>query len=188
MDTQTPMEVPKSEFAPGSSVIYALHGKCHVLGTEFRSLGGKPICFYKLELRKSTLSRSTRNEPAIWVPVASAKDFGLRAPMTAAQADEAMKLLMNREYFFKPYDAWNVIQPQLEATIRNEGGLGLAKVVSFLYVLKRKQVVATPEVVKLYDTVHKLLFRELSEALQQPMKVLEEKVAKGMKTKLLPDT
>src|SRR5689334_1238516 len=132
METQASTEIIIFEFQPGSSVIYAMHGRCNVLGTEIRSLGGEHIRFYKLEMKKSTLSRSHRQEPAIWVPVATAKDRGMRAPMNKDDAAAAMKILLSREYFFKPHETWSTLQPQLEATIRIEGGIGLAKVASFL--------------------------------------------------------
>ena len=80
METQGSTEVPQTRFFSGSFVIYAMHGKCHVLGTETRTLSGVPILFYKLEVKKSSFSRSNKHEPAIWVPVANAKDRGLRAP------------------------------------------------------------------------------------------------------------
>ncbi len=187
METQNPIEMPQTEFPPGSSVIYAMHGKCNVLGTETRSLGGESIRFYKLELKKSMLSRSSRLEPAIWVPVATAKNRGLRAPMTKAEAEAALKILQSREYYFRVNEPWLTIQPQLEASIRLEGGVGLAKVASYLFVLKRKQIVPSSEIIKLQETVHKLLFRELADALGEFSKVLEERVSKGFKSKLIPD-
>lgn len=187
METQTPNEVSQAEFLPGTSVIYAMHGKCQVLGTEVRSLGGESIRFYKLEVKKSNLSRSQRQEPAIWVPVHHARDRGLRAPMSAEEAHAAMKLLLNREYYFKANETWATTLPLLETAIRLEGGIGLAKVASFLYVLRRKQIVSPPEVTKLQETVHKLLFRELSEALGQPARDIEEKVLKGFRSKMAPD-
>jgi RNA polymerase-interacting CarD/CdnL/TRCF family regulator len=188
METQTPTEMSEAEFLPGSSVIYAMHGKCHVLGTEIRSLGGKSIRFYKLELKKSSLSRSTRQEPAIWVPVETAKDQGLRAPMNQNEAESALKILQSREYYFKTNEPWSTVHPKLEATIKTEGGIGLAKVASYLYVLKKRQVVPSSEVVKLQEAVHKLLFRELAEALQDNPKLLEEKITRGFRVKLTPDT
>lgn len=178
----------QTEFLPGSPVIYAMHGKCNVIGTETRLMGEKSIRFYKLEIRKSALSRSNRQEPAIWVPVTSAKERGLRAPMNREEAESALKLLMNREYFFSTQEPWNVIQPKLEMAILTEAGLGLAKVASYLHVLKRKLVVPTSEVNKLQETVQKLLLRELSEALEEPIRNLEEKIAKGFRSKLLPDS
>lgn len=188
METQNTTELPMDEFSAGSSVIYALHGKCSVLGKEIRALGEKSIHFYKLEIKKSPLSRSNRQDTAIWVPVATAKDQGLRSPMNRTEAETAMKILMSREYFFKTTEPWASIQPQLEACIRLEGGNGLAKVASYLFVLKRKQVVLAAEVTKFQEMIHKLLFRELSEALGEPTRVLEDKVNRGFRSKLIPDT
>jgi RNA polymerase-interacting CarD/CdnL/TRCF family regulator len=188
METHTPIETPDREFLPGSSVIYATLGRCHLAGTETRILDGQTIQFYKLEVRKSSSTRSSRNETAIWVPVAHAKARGLRLPMNLAEAGEAMKILASREYFFKTNEPWSALQSQLESTIRLEGGAGLAKVASFLYVLKKKQIVPTPEVLKLQEMVHKLLFRELAETLNENIRTLEERVVRGFRTKLQPDT
>ncbi|MBI2712628.1 MAG: hypothetical protein HYX41_07235 [Bdellovibrio sp.] len=187
MDTQAHPERADSEFQPGANVIYAMHGKCRVLQTETRSMNGETIRFYKLEISRSSFSRSNRTEPAIWVPVANARDLGMRAPMTHEEAETAMKLLLSREYFFDPHDPWSLVQPQLEHSIRVEGGLGLAKVASFLHVLKKKQIVPTPEVTKLQESTQKLLFRELSEALNVQIRTIEERVTKGFKSKLIPD-
>ena len=187
METQVPTNAPQTEFLPGSSVIYAMHGRCHVLGTETRSLGGETLRFYKLEKKKAHLSRSGKQDSAIWVPVSTARDRGLRAPMTKDEAEQALKILMSREYYFKINEPWSVLQHQLENTIRLEGGLGLAKAASCLYVLKRKQVVASSEVLKLQESIQKLLFRELSDALDQSVRILEEKTLKGFKSKLTPD-
>ena len=187
MEKQDQNIAAQGEFLPGTDVIYSIHGKCNVVGTEYRMLGGESIRFYKLEVKKSALSRSTRHESAIWVPVASAKGLGLRIPMTQSDAEEALKILKNREYYFKTNEPWSLVQPKLEQCIRQEGGIGLAKVESFLFVLKRKQIVPTPEVSKFQETIHKLLFRELAEALHEPARALEDKVAKGLRSKLIPD-
>ncbi len=187
MEQQTSAERSLFEFLPGTAVIYAMHGKCLVLGTEERSLGGQTQKFYKLEPKKSALARSSRGESAIWVPVDQARERGLRIPMTQAEAEAAIKLLTSREYFFKVSDPWSALVTQLENTIKTEGGLGLAKAASFLFVMKRKQLVSDQELNKLQESVNKLLFRELSEALNEPMKSIEARIAKGMRSKLLPD-
>src|SRR5689334_19976378 len=114
METQNPSELSQPEFLPGSSVIYAMHGKCHVLGTETRSHCGESIRFYKLEIKKSALSRSSRQEPAIWVPVATAKDRGLRSPMSKSEAESALSVLLSREYYFKVSEPWSALQIKLE--------------------------------------------------------------------------
>jgi RNA polymerase-interacting CarD/CdnL/TRCF family regulator len=187
METQVATQSFPSEFLPGSSVIYAMHGRCTILSVEARHLGNQEIRFYKLEVKKNSPSRLSRNETAIWVPVEKARAQGLRIPMDKAEAMAAMKLLLAREYFLKINEPWSILQSKLESMIRTEGGLGLAKAASFLYVFIRKQMVPAPEVLKFQEAIVKLLLRELSEALEEPIKVLDEKLNKGMKVKLLPD-
>ena len=177
------------EFATGENVIYSLHGKCSVIGIETRQMveGQPPIRFYKLEVQKSTFSRSTRQEPAIWVPVSSARERGLRAPLSATDAEAVFKVINSREYYFVLTESWSSIQPQLEHAIRMEGGIGLAKALSFLHVLKRKQIVASPEVARMYETVSKLLIRELADATSDTPRNIEDKIARGMRQKLIPN-
>src|SRR5579885_1522633 len=184
MEPQTPIH----EFAPQSTVVYGLHGKCLITAIESRTIGSQTIKFYKLEVQKSALSRSQRQEPAIWVPVSSAREQGLRAPMTAEEAEAVLRTLASREYFFQINESWSSILPKLESTIRIEGGIGMAKVLSYLFVLKRKQVVPTPEVARFYENVSRLLLRELSEILGKPIRALEDQIARGFRQKLLPDS
>jgi RNA polymerase-interacting CarD/CdnL/TRCF family regulator len=182
MDTQ-------HSFEPGTSVIYGMHGKCAVVSIETRQAGGESSIYYKLEMQKSPLSRSVRQEPAIWVPVASARERGLRSPLqTSEEAEAVYKITQSREYYFQINEAWSVINPKLEAAIRNEGATGLAKVLSFVHVLKRKQVVASPEVNRLYETVSKLLIRELHDATNAPTRDIEDRIAKGLRQKLIPSS
>ena len=198
METFTPISPenlgPSSEpilnlkhYAPGTSVIYSLHGRCTVLAVETKKMGDESILFYKLEIQKTGSSHTTKQEPAIWLPVASAKERGLRLPMYLEIAEAALALLASREYYFQTNEPWSTVHPKLEACIRNEGGQGLAKVVSFLFVLKRKQVILPTETAKFYETVNKLLLRELSLALGESIRVLEEKINKSLKHKLIPD-
>jgi RNA polymerase-interacting CarD/CdnL/TRCF family regulator len=188
MEKHVPSQSDTTPFITGSSVIYAMHGKCSVLGIEVRLQNGNPIEFYKLEVKKSAFSRSNRNDPAIWVPVLHARERGLRAPMNKEEAENAVKILGSREYFFKLTEPWHLVSSLLESTVRLEGGVGLAKAASFLFVLRRKQVVPSSEVIKLQENVNRLLFRELSEALNEPLRILEEKINKSIRVKLIPDS
>jgi RNA polymerase-interacting CarD/CdnL/TRCF family regulator len=174
-------------FTPGTVVVYGMHGKCTVLGIETRQIGGESLTLYKLEVLKSALSRSTRREPAIWVPVSKAAETGLRAAIGETEIEAVYKTFESREYYFNAGEAWHLIQPKLEHSIRVEGAQGLAKVWSYLFVLKRKQVVAAPEVAKMLELVSKLLIREISDVTQQHSKSIEEKIQKMLKHKLQPD-
>src|SRR5688500_6529635 len=134
METQAAGPQINPEFTSGSSVIYALHGKCTVLAVEDRQTRGQAIPFSELEHQKPGLTRATRPDPAIWLPVASARKRGLRAPMSRESAEAAMAVLASREYYFPLSEAWPSVHAKMEATIRTEGGTGLAKVASYLYV------------------------------------------------------
>jgi RNA polymerase-interacting CarD/CdnL/TRCF family regulator len=174
-------------FQPGSQVIYALHGKCQVVAIENRTIGNEQIPFYKLEVVKPALSRSTRPEPAIWLPILNARDRGLRAPVTRDEADLVISILTNREYYFQLQEPFHSVLPKLEACIRTEGAIGLAKVYSYLYVLKRKLIVAPSEVNRFQESVTRLLMRELSETLGETARAIEDRISKGLRQKMLPD-
>ena len=107
--------------------------------------------------------------------------------MSAQDAEAVLQVLSSREYFFQANEAWSSVLPKLESAIRTEGAIGMAKVISYLFVLKRKQVVPAPEVSRLYENVNRLLLRELSEVLNKPARALEEQITKGFRQKLLPD-
>ena len=171
-------------FEPGTAVIYGIHGKCSVLSVERRITDGKTIQYYKLEPVKSSFSRSQKQEPSIWVPVNTAQERGLRAPMTAAEAEACMDLVKNREYFFNLDQPWSALQPQLEACIRTEGALGLTKVLSFLFVMRKRLAAPPTEATRMYETISKLLLREMAEALQQTPRAIEDQIAKAIRTKL----
>lgn len=197
MDTQKPItHSPKQpsenseflkEFEPGTIVIYATHGKCHVIGVETREINGQPIRFYKLEIQKSSLSRSTAKDPAIWIPVSSAKERGLRLPLNSTEAENVMKILLDRDSYYETITPWSEIHPKLEAVIRSEGAIGLAKVASYLYVLKRRLISPSADISRFQETVNKLLLRELSEATQESIRTLEDKIAKSFRHKVLRD-
>jgi RNA polymerase-interacting CarD/CdnL/TRCF family regulator len=187
METQAPGTATPLAFDAGTTVVYGLHGKCVVRAVENRELSGQRISFYKLEPQKSALSRSTRQEPAIWVPKDTAQERGLRAPLDADSAQAVLKIFTSREYYFRTDEPWATVQPQLDQAIRFEGAIGLAKVMSYLHVLKKRYVVPSSEITKLAETVNKLLLRELSEALGQPIRAVEDRIVKDMRHKLLAD-
>jgi RNA polymerase-interacting CarD/CdnL/TRCF family regulator len=138
MEKQTITQPAASEkndwitFETGATVIYPMHGKCTIVATENRQIDGKAVPFYRIEIQKSSFSRSSRQEPTIWVPVASARERGLRLPLNAEQAQAVQQIFANREYYFDAHASWATVLPQLENAIRTEGGAGLAKVASYL--------------------------------------------------------
>ena len=177
-----------SEIPVGALVVYGMHGKCTITAVETRELGGTPQKFYKLEVQKSPLSRTTRQEPAIWVPVTTAKNRGIRAPMTMADVEAAFAILSNREYYLPVNEPWATTQNKIETLVRNEGGIGIVKALSFLFVLKKKQVVPYPEVNRINETLQKQFAKEVSELTGETIKAVEERIVRAMKNKLLADS
>lgn len=173
-----------SEFLPGTAVIYGAHGKCSIQAVELKKLGDQWMRLYKLEVTKPTLSRSTKQEPAIWVPVDAATSKGLRLPITAQTAQTLLDtILSDKENYFSLGESWSTLQHKLEACIRKEGAVGLAKVYAHLYTLKRKQVITITEITRYTESISKHFLRELSEATNQSIRSIEEKLTKTLRNK-----
>ncbi len=185
--TATELSTHTSAIRVGDTVIYHLHGKCTIVGIETKSVGGQNFPFYKVEIQKSSFSRSTKKEPAIWIPVENAHLKGLRQPANAEGIAAAWAILENREHYLSTTDAWNITQSNIEALVRQEGIVGLAKATSFLYVLKKRFFVPPSEIVKLSETVMKLLTREISDTTSETPRELEERINRAMRYKLYPD-
>jgi len=107
--------------------------------------------------------------------------------MTLEAAHAAIAALQSREYYFSTSEAWLQVYPKVEALIRNEGGVGLAKAYSYVYVLKNRQIVPSAEVQKFFESTNRQLMKELSEALHETPRAIEEKIAKGLRSKLAAD-
>lgn len=174
----------RPDFQIGDSVIYGIHGRCTLLAVETRTVGNQAVKFYKLEPQKSPLSRSKKKEPAIWLPVESAEQRGLRHPMDQAAAQAALALIESKDSFFDEDEGLVKVQPQLDETIRAEGGNGLAKVSSFLYCLKKQQAVPTSSLLRYEEQINRLLMKELADALDLAPRDLQERITKGMRQKL----
>lgn len=172
----------------GDLVVYGMFGKCRVLSVESRSIGGETQDFYKLEPVRHWIGKPTRKEPAIWVPVKSAESQGLRSPLAEEALDAMNAILSSREYYFTLGEAWHVIYPQLDAAIRTEGATGLAKVVSYLFVLRKRVTVPSSDMNKFWENTLRLLLREICDLTQETSKQAEERIIKLMKPKLQPDT
>jgi RNA polymerase-interacting CarD/CdnL/TRCF family regulator len=181
------MSNPEQVFSHGQEVIYGKHGKCTISGIIEKTLNGKIIPFYKLESVKSNQSKFSSTSGTIWVPVLSAREQGLRVPTSGETSTALFAILESREFYFPLFENWNVSLAKLEKCLTSEGAIGLAKVYSFLFVLKKKSPSFSSDAGKFFDQVSRLLFKELSEATQETMVSLEEKAQKLMRLKLQND-
>lgn len=176
-----------SGFAIGSDVIYGFHGKCTIVAIENRQISDQQIPFYRLKQKKNLLSRSKKKEPEIWIPVDTATSLGMREPLSAQTMPQVLEILSSPEYYFEIGDEWGRMQRRLEDTLKKDGIVGLAKVVSYLFVLRNRLVVPPARLLQFNELVIKQLVREISEISQETLRATEEKIEKLMKPKLRPD-
>ena len=172
------------EFERGAHVVYGIHGRCSVEDVITREIDGQNIRFYKLQVTKAASSRSSKQEPAIWLPVEAAQTKGLRPVLRTEEVEEIFELFTNDEFFYDPNKKWSELLPALESAIKNEGAKGLAKVDAFLLVLKSRQVVPDPQVVRFFEKVHRILTREIAELTENSIKAIDEKLQKLIQQKL----
>ena len=172
-----------AEFSTGADVVYALHGHYRISSIEVREFDHKSVKFYKLETQKRKHPRASANDHAIWIPVSSAKERGLRYPMTTKDVEEVFRILETKESLFELDESWLSIHERLETCIYAEGAIGLAKVYSYLCFLKRKQIVPPTVIARFLETVEKALLREISITLEQPLRIIEERIQKTLRQK-----
>jgi RNA polymerase-interacting CarD/CdnL/TRCF family regulator len=192
MDTTSqkrPVNAQSGGFEEGAAVVYGIHGRAQVAEIIIKNVGSKNLSFYRIQIQKNSINgiKTPKKDSSILIPVNSARKNGLRGLMSTDEAERALAILNGRDYYYSLQSHFHIMVPQLEAAATTEGGLGLAKVVSYLYTLKNRQVVASSEVSKTYDLYSKVLFRELAEVLNTTIKDIEDRTTKGLKSKLLAD-
>lgn len=181
------METDRKLFEPGANVIYGLLGRCVVESIESRTVGDQSVAFYKLQPAKTPLARGKALEPAIWLPVEKASSSGLRQPLSEAEFEKVQGILQSAEYYLPLKTPFREAKLKTEEWIRLEGACGLAKTLSYLFVLKNSLVVAPSEVQKHYATVLNVLVRELAELRQISLKDAEGIIEKPLRQKLRAD-
>lgn len=173
----------------GDEVSYGLHGKCVITAIETKEMPSGPVCFYQIRSIKSPISAKSpgRNEPHILIPVETAQSKGLRPLMTKPEAEKVLEMLAEPDYHFELNMPWVAKQKLLEEALRKEGAVGLAKVVGHLHVMIKRDAVPPNVVVRFFESVYRILARELSESLQVSSKEVEPLLARSLKSKLSYD-
>jgi RNA polymerase-interacting CarD/CdnL/TRCF family regulator len=174
-------------FQVGDHVIYGMHGRCSIVRIDHKTVGGQTLSFYVLEAVKPPLTRSTKKEPAIFVPIQSAQSQGMRRPITNETIATVTNILESREYYFSAQLPWNVVLPQLNQCLVSEGAIGLAKVASYVHVRCKKYAVPPTELQKYSEQIFRLLNKEIGEALGLVSREAEELITKALRHKSHPD-
>ncbi|MGE4233855.1 MAG: CarD family transcriptional regulator [Bacteriovoracia bacterium] len=175
---------PKT-YKVGDKVSYGLHGTCLITAIEVKELTDGPVEFYQIKAVRNTIGNKgfTLKDTNILIPVASADTKGLRPLMTKEECEQILRVLEDPEYYFELEETWVSKQKKLEEVLRKEGFLGLAKVVGHLFVVMSLDAVPSSEVVRFYDTVFKVLVREISDVMGLTIKETDTLVTKALRNK-----
>jgi CarD family transcriptional regulator len=144
----------KAEFAVGDNAVYPAQGVVEVLRIEEKDLGGTRQSFYVL--------RILNTDHKILVPVASAKERGLRQVISEEEICEIFDILRERTIAFDK-QTWNRRYRSFKEKIDTGSIYDVAEVMRDLYRLKVEKQLSFGER-RMLDTARGLVSQELSAA------------------------
>ncbi|MCR5217139.1 CarD family transcriptional regulator [Treponema sp.] len=157
------MAKPKTEFALNQKVVYPSQGVGKITEIFKRDFKGEQVYFYKIYLEVSDM--------IVMVPAEKAASLGIRAIVSAKEAQEALDLIS--EEFETPTSDWK-LRYQMNLDLLKKGTVkDIASIVRCLY--HRSKVKELPILErKLYDNAKKLLEDEISDAMKISVKEVED--------------
>ncbi|MBB5219486.1 MULTISPECIES: CarD family transcriptional regulator [Treponema] len=157
------MAKPKTEFALNQKVVYPSQGVGKITEIFKRDFKGEQVYFYKIYLEVSDM--------IVMVPAEKATALGIRAIVSAEEAQEALDLIS--EDFETPTSDWK-LRYQMNLDLLKKGTVkDIASIVRCLY--HRSKVKELPILErKLYDNAKKLLEDEIADAMKISVKEVED--------------
>lgn len=148
------MAKPKTEFAINQKIVYPSQGVGKITEIFKKEFKGELVYYYKIYLDVS--------EMYVMVPVANAAALGIRAIVSAEEAQRALDLI--GEDFETPTSDWKLRYQQNLDLLKSGTVEDIASIVRCLY--QRSKVKELPILErKLYDNAKKLLEDEISDAM-----------------------
>ena len=170
------MAKPKTEFSIDQKVVYPSQGVGKVTDIFKKEFNGNEVFYYKIYVESS--------DTWVLVPVENAEKVGIRAIVSAEEAQAALDSISNE--FIPTTSDWK-LRYQMNLDLLRKGSIAdIASIVRSLY--HRSKIKELPILErKLYDSARKLLEDEIAEALGMSSKeievILHEKLEPlGMKT------
>ncbi|MFW6363047.1 MAG: CarD family transcriptional regulator [Spirochaeta sp.] len=153
------------EFKTGQEIVYPLQGVGIIQKIEEREFQGKPMLYYVIYLEVSDMT--------VMVPVDRAEELGIRAIVSAADAEHAMQLVGEAS---DPIPADWKMRYQMNLDLLKEGSVSdISRVVRSLY--HRSKIKELPILErKLFDSALTLLIAETASALGKSKKEMEEAI------------
>lgn len=165
------MAKPKTEFSLNQKIVYPSQGVGKIVDIFKKDFNGEEVYYYKIYLDVSDMN--------VMVPVANASVIGIRAIVSAEEAQKALDMIA--QDFEPPTSDWK-LRYQTNLELLKKGTINdIAEIVRSLY--HRSKVKELPILErKLYDSAKKLLIDEISDA----MGISNAEVEKKLLEKLEP--
>jgi CarD family transcriptional regulator len=153
---------PKTPFSVNQKIVYPSQGVGKITDVFKNEFNGEQVYYYKIYLEVSDM--------IVMVPVSKAEELGIRAIVSAAEAQKALNLL--GEDFEPPTSDWK-LRYQMNLGLLKKGTIeDIAAIVRCLY--HRSKVKELPILErKLYDNAKKLLEDEIADAMGKTPKEVE---------------
>ncbi len=165
------MAKPKTEFSLNQKIVYPSQGVGKIVDIFKKDFNGEQVYYYRIYLDVSDMY--------VMVPVANAANIGIRAIVSAEEAQEALDMI--GQDFEPPTSDWK-LRYQMNLDLLKKGTIkDIAEIVRSLY--HRSKIKELPILErKLYDNAKTLLIDEISDS----MNISKEEVEKMLLAKLEP--
>lgn len=156
------MAIPQTEFSENQKIVYPSQGVGKITEIFTKNFNGNETYYYKIYLEVSDMT--------VMVPVANAQSLGIRAIVSAEEAQRALDMIS--EDFDPPTSDWK-LRYQMNLELLKKGTIeDIASIVRCLY--HRSKVKELPILErKLFDSAKKLLEDEIAEAMGLSSKEVE---------------
>ena len=159
------MQARKQQFKVGDKAVYPAKGVAEVVSIEEKDIAGNKMQFYVLRLLDT--------EHKIMVPVANAKNVGLRAPISEDEIKDIFEILKEQTIAFDN-QTWNRRYRGFMDKIKTGSVYDVAEVLRDLYRLKAEKSLSFGER-QMLDKARTLIVKEIAVARRRSEdKVVEE--------------
>jgi CarD family transcriptional regulator len=155
-----------STFGPGDMAVYPAQGVAEVLGIEEKEISGKKQRFFVL--------RIVDTDMRIMVPVAKAREVGLRQIIGESEIKEVFEILREKEIHVDK-QTWNRRYRGFMEKIKTGSLFEVAEVYRDLYRLKSTKTLSFGER-RMLDTAKNLIVKELSVARRMNEQKMEREI------------
>lgn len=154
-----------TKFQIDQKIVYPSHGVGIITDVFEKAFRGEPMLYYKIYIESSDM--------IVMVPVEKAEELGIRAVVSAEEAQKALDLLSDD---FEPITSDWKLRYQMNLDLLKKGTIAdIAAIVRCLY--NRSKVKELPILErKLYDQAKKLLEDEISIAMGIDVKEIESQI------------